>query len=296
MLWILALLAVAALAKRSVQEGSSGHAPLEETTSYKLGPYTVIVGKDEGGLWDWRAWTTKTFENVDDVDGLEQGQGFDHASQAEAKAEAVAWVTATMEPVPGPLGLSPAEASGVVRHGVRMSDDCSNVSVTDIEAWLNYATPVVQAYDVEEPTAEGAMMLALGGLFPFCDFETSPPKIRGKSWAQTAKRVNSTIEKIRAGELLSVEDPEAVVAARLVNMSVPKIPGAMAVWHTGENNGNRHAIVSLPGAAGQWRYYVWVGPRRGLDEAWKVGVSGSSKDAIREGKRLADEYFNAGGA
>jgi len=289
MLWILAILAAYALTK-SATKTETGHPPLESVTAYKVGKFTVIVGQDDQGTWDWRAWTTDVLEAADDADGLEEGQGFDHASQAAAKAEAMQWVAAQLEPTP--LGMGTPDAPGTVRHGVRMSPDCDSVAVVNIAAWLDYATPIIQAWDVEAPTGDGAMARTLGALFPGCADEST--RVRGKSWAQTSSRVQSTIDKIRAGELLSVEEPEEVVAARIVNMSVPRIPGARAIWHTGANNGNKHAIVSLPGAAGQWRYYVWKNARGALDQAFRAGVAGSSGAAIQAGKAEADTYHNVG--
>lgn len=284
MLWILAIIAVFALTKKTTAPPSGeGPRPLESVAAYKVGPYTVIVGQNELGTWDWRVWTSTVLEGEDDADGLEEAQGFDFETEAAAKAEAMQWVAAQMKPGPG-LGV--ATEPGTVRNGLRASPDCSSISVVDIEQWLAYATPIVRAYDVEEPTGAEALSLTVGGLFPAC--AEAMPKIRGKTWEQTAARVDAIIAKIRAGELLSVEEPEEAVAARLVNMSAPKVPGARALWHNGWN-GRKHSIVLLPGEQpDQWRWFVWEGPRGNFSDAWRRGGATSSGHALIMAKEAAD--------
>ena len=282
MLWLLAILAAFALAKKTTPENAIDEPrPLESVSAYKIGPFTIIVGQNPDGLWDWRAWTSEVLEEEDDADGMESAIGVDFETHDAARSAAMQWVASQTTP-----GLGTSTPPGTVRNGLRLSPDCSSVSVVDIEEWLQYATPIIRSYDVEEPTGMEAIDLTIGGLFPSCG--DTQPKIRGNTWEQTAARIDGIISKIRAGEFLGVEEPEEAVAARIVNMSVPKIPGSRAVWHDGFG-GVRHSIVVLPGESeGQWRWFVWEGPRGNFADAWKRGNATSAGHGIIMGKEAAD--------
>ncbi|MCG8590677.1 MAG: hypothetical protein MJE66_15405 [Proteobacteria bacterium] len=297
MLWLIALATLAAAAasarnKTTHDEGplSSGHPRLENVETTEIETYTVMVGQDEAGTWDWRAWLTTVFESEDEIDGLEEGQGFDAPTLDAALADARAWVAAELRG--GPLGGTEPAPTALTRRGVRMSGDCSTLSVTDIEAWIDYAGTIVEAYDAEVPRADEVMRLALGRAFPECGFDRgATPSIRGDSWADVVTRVQSTIGKILAGELLSVEAVEDVVAARIVGMSVPST-GGEALWHVGQNNGNRHAIVVRPRSDSEWGWWVWEGPRGKWSEAMRAGAAPSKERARQDATAFADAYFN----
>jgi len=298
MLWLLALATVALVASAENKNpppapvGNSGHVPLNNVDTFEVLTYTVLVGQDEEGNWDWRAWLTTVFESRDEIDGLEEGQGFDWPTREEAEAEARAWAESQLR---GPLGTSVPVEPAITRRGVRVSGDGSAVSVTDIDAWIAHAAPIIKGHDVESPQADDIMRLTLHGAFPERGFDSgASPSIRGQSWEKTRERVQAVIDKILAGELLSVQPLEEVVAARVLNMSAPTVEGASAFLHTGANNGNEHAIVVRPMPSGDAAWWVWQGPRRDWDDAAQVGTARDTEEAKGAAKAWADAYYNVG--
>lgn len=295
MLWLLALVAAAAALggrKKTLTPTAtaepSGHPRLQNVETFEVETYTILVGQDDEGTWDWRAWLTTVFEGDDELDGLEEGQGFDAETLEAAMDEARAWVAAELHGA-AVGGGGPPSPLAITRRGVRLSGDCERISVSDIQAWIDYAGPVVESYDAETPLAEDVMRQTLGHLFPECRFaEGIEPSIRGQSWAATRERVQATIDKIVDGVLLSVEPVEDVVAARVVGMSVPATEGGVAMLHTGKNNKKVHAIVVKPGAGGNWSWWLWEGPRRKWSEATKSGSSTTRDIAVQRAKSFAD--------
>ena len=296
MIWLLLLTAAAALASSSsdsptllAEDEPTGHRELENVQTVDVETYTVLVGQDAEGTWDWRAWLTTVFESGEQLDGLEEGQGFDAPTLEDAVEEARAWVLAQLGD-----GMVSETAPALTRRGVRVSGDCSTISVSDIGAWISHAAPIVLEYDVDEPDADTLMRMALGRLFPECGItEGASPSIRGQSWELTRDRVQSVIAKILAGELLSVEPVEDVVAARLVGMSAPATDGE-AFWHVGQNNGVKHAVVVIPDDVAGWRWFVWQGPRRKWAEAIRSDAAPTKIQAKADARDWADAYHNIG--
>lgn len=289
-MFLLLLLLAGALGKRSPVSQDvvgTGHPNLSHVEVFELDRYTVLLGQDDQGTWDWRAWLTSVFESGEEVEGLEEGQGFDAKTRDDAVAEAQAWVAGELGQ---PLASDAPSSDAKARRGVRMTGDCSRLTVTDIERWIAYASPIVSSYDVEVPSADEVMARTIGDLFADCDLRHGP-EIRGKSWHATRDRVQATIAKIVAGELLSVAPVEDVVAARIVGMSAPSVEGAVAQWHT-TPGGARRAVVVVPRPDSGAAWWVWAGPRRKWDEAAHVGVAPSVAAGLSDAAAWANENLD----
>jgi hypothetical protein len=264
MLWIFLLIAAFSLGKRAVL--STG-----EAAAFTVGPYTVVISRDDTAF-SWRVWMTDVFESADDAAGLDLAGGMED-TQRKARQAAAQWIASQQAPAP----VASVGQAATERAGLRMSGACDSVTVADLDAWIAYALPRIRAYDVEEPQAEEVMRLTLGGAFPACAEPEAKPKIRGASWSSTARRVQRLIEKIRAGKLISVEEPEVAVAARIVGMSAPRIDGAAAYVVAGWQ-GAPYAIVLTP-EGDRWRYRVWAGPRASNRDASATGLTDTNAAA-----------------
>jgi hypothetical protein len=265
--------------------------PLENVHDYRVGPYQILVGEAADGSWSWRVYDAAVWAESDDPTGTELAAGYDAADQADALKRAKAWVDARLEE------QKPGAGAPMQAHGLRVSADCGEIQVVDIEQWLAFATPLVRSYEADPLLADDVARVVLDAALPECGLRdrSAKPKIRGTSWDTTMARAQSTIDSIISGELLSVQPPEQVAAARLVGMSAPSVPGSMAEWHTGENNGNVHAIIVTPNRPKEdflWR--VWKGPRRDREDILKFGFSPTRSQAMRDAKQWADMYFNMG--
>ncbi len=162
----------------------------------------------------------------------------------------------------------------IVRHGLRMSADCQAIKVQNLEAWIEWATEQIDAFEPNDK-AGPLMRMVFAAAFPECP--TSTPTIRGKPWSEVAKSVQRLLDKHRAGKFIAVAPVNEVLAARLVSMSVPKRPGA-AFFYRGAGSGQNYAVViDQPSArrgprglpknavpAFEWR--AWLG-KRGSEDA-----------------------------
>jgi hypothetical protein len=248
--------------------GSSGHRDLSRVSGWDVSGYRVVVGMGDDGLWDWRVWKSDVHMSEGDIDGLEEAQGFDSPDERTALARATAWVRRQPD-VP--------EAGDRQAHGLRVSQDCSSITVSDLGMWLRFSTPRIETYDVANPQAEVIARVLLDAAFPDCGFRSAlrVPTIRGTPWETTMERAQSTIQQIVDGNLLAVQPAEEIVAARLVGMSAPGIPDALAEWHVGTRSGRTYSLVVTPSQP----------PGRHLWRAW-VGAPGRREDIAGTGHEL----------
>lgn len=296
-MWILialALFAVAGGSKNTVSpnDGKGPRNPasaapeLSEIEVLTYRTYTIVVGKEDDGSWDWRTWSTDVFESIDDLDGTEAALGFDSDNREQAIARAKAWVdqkidAADRDRQPVPPMPSPVSSTGAVealsRRGLRMSGDCGEISVTSLADFSSHAINQIRAYDVENPNAAEIMERTFDSVFPECGIlaDGNRPSIRGRPWATVQARVQSVIDKVLANDWLSVAPAEEVLAARMVDMSAPSRQGAQAMWIT-DDDGTRYSFVSLPDGDA-WRWWVWEGSRGDIDDALVQGATPSRK-------------------
>jgi len=218
------------------------------------------------------------------------GRG-DEATPEKALAAGVDFAE-NLPPFPAPIGGE--GGPGTQAQGVRINEDCTQIGVYDLGMWISHAAPIVRASNSSD--ADTLMREAFLSVFGGCGIEDgNSPEIRGQTWDKTKTRVQNAVNKIIEGLMLDPAPNEEVIAARIVGMSVPSVPGASAINHIGEKNGNLHTIVIRPvGEDGFFRYWVWQGPRTDYATAMFTGTKPTKTAARNEAKSKADNYLNIG--
>jgi len=219
------------------------------------------------------------------------GRG-DEGSPEKALASGVAFAEG-LPPFPAPLGGEEG-GPGTQAEGVRINQECTEIGVYDLSTWIAAAAPIVR--ESGSTDADTLMRKAFFAVFPGCGIEDgNSPEVRGQTWDATKTRVQNVIDKAQAGLFLDPAPTEEVLAARIVGMSVPSVPGASAINHVGAKNGNLHTIVIRPfGNDGFFRYWVWQGPRTDYASALFSGTRPTKTAARNEAKSKADNYLNFG--
>jgi len=254
-------------------------------------PLEVVAGQI-GDRFHWFVFRAQDVaEDPKETTAPPIGRG-DEGSPEKALASGVAFAE-NLPPFPAPL--EGAEGGpGTQAEGVRIDQDCTQIGVYDLSTWISAAAPIVR--DSGSTDADTLMRKAFFAVFPGCGIEDgNSPEVRGQTWEATKTRVQTVIDKAQAGLLLDPAPNEEVIAARIVGMSVPSVPGASAINHVGAKNGNLHTIVIRPfGEDGFFRYWVWAGPRTSYDSALFSGTRPTKTAARNEAKSKADNYLNFG--
>ena len=242
-----------------------------EVHTFESGPFTAELAM-LGEKWGWWIWQTPTYESTDgDRDqALASGTA---GTEAQATAAVQQWI-----------GTYAADAGEqpMVRRGVRVTPDCAQIQVLEIDKWIAHAAPRVRQSG-ESSTGAELMADALLAAFPECEFDAQT-MIRGKPWPDVEQRVDAMLDKFRDGQFASVEPPEEAIAARLLGMSAPARPGEAFLRDQGET---RYLVVVEPHLGG-WKAVVW-------DNPWREGlpVQQYEKDTQAKAKQLALAWIGA---
>lgn len=177
------------------------------------------------------------------------------------------------------------------RHGLRMAADCKSVAVQNLEAWIGWTAPKIDAIATtlakqKQLTGAELQRRVFAKAFPECADAT--PKIRGRAWAQVTKGVQKIVDRELAGEFLDLHPLAVVLAARMVAMSPPKLPGA-ALWH--DKDGKAWAVL-VDQAEDGWRWRVWQGAPEG--DPYHGDLAASQGAAVQAAKAYIDSLQTAG--
>lgn len=286
---------------------------------YERGPYTIDLTGLATGV-RWRVYATAAKPQTEAAKDLIKFGANVEVSDEEARVAANAFVDALgvlpVEPYPvppkpvpdppegmesqgssePPKTASPLQSSGggggggsatlvihetkVQAHGLEISDDCHQLEVDDIVAWVAWAEPWIRARVASTPRGE----LVLGLLeesFPECTWDLNHVSVQGgRPLLDTLAEVDAKyFAKARAGETWSEASaleplPLERAVAELVGGVVPAIVPPEFAYR------GYHVEVDKAGAGWHWRAW-WRGKSEGEPD-FAGTASGSWSDAVLE--------------
>lgn len=277
-LLLIGLAGLAFMATRDNTEGETGGAAWRETlleppnaASPATADFVIDLVADGSGSVKW---------TVSGGNPPIQASG-ESLDRDDAIADAYAVIEKHRGKLPAPVN----------RHGLRVSADCGHVTVQNLEAWLTWAAPAVDVVagelDAQKRLTGGQLMRGVWArAFPEC--KDASPQIRAQSWQRVAKQVQRVVDKLLAGDFIDVHPVGRVLAAKIVGMNPPKVPGR-AFFHTAKN-GTKFAVVVDPvetAVGKRWRWRIWQGhvggePRQTGDEGTEAAASNAARTYIDE--------------
>ncbi len=229
----------------------------------------------------WAAYGAPT-PVTDGIIGPRAELGKDRAGSREEAVEAA------MELIDRERGKLPEP---IRRHGLRLTPDCSRITVQDLGTWIDWASRKIdaaaaRARDKDGNVSAGLLMRQVfKRAFPECPDAT--PKVRDRSWAKIARQTQGIIDKEIAGDFIDVHPLSVVLAARLVGMSPPKVPGTAFFYASPKDL--PFAVVVTKTAPGKWRWRIWKDRRSGEKPRAK-GRAASLEAAAADAKAEISSY------
>lgn len=256
-------------------------------------PVNFSVEADEGtGTWDWTV-TTVTLPKAGQPPTPPKllAAGSVPVGTNALSAYATAVITAMAEvakyidwmqmvgaatPTPGNGGLK----LPLVKQFHGLATTVQSVGVTDLQAWLAYAAPLVRADIDANPniTADALMDQVLGADY------ADGVKLSGKPIAEVRKLVDRTLTSIRGGTYLGATSPDRKLAAEMVGDSYTE-DGSVFLYH------GYTYLVRPTAAPNRWEFLIWRGSMRQLDgdAVRNGGIVGNRNNAIRRARSVIDE-------
>ena len=296
-MWILALLGIGLALLATSPDKSPPDRPMPSPDPdqveqlIEFGPYTIRLYETEAG-WAWQVYATPAWKTRGAGGTALAGQ---HAGQhAQAQQDALDWIAGQVEGgpkvgggSPGGGGGGPSLQGGPGDVGLTVAADCSTVKVSAIARWLAWATPRVQQIDWRNAPEAGALVLEqlAKNAVPQC-VGRDDVEIGGRTVAQVVAGLDHVIQKWRDAELVSVEEPDEILAARAMASSVPKRDGYAELR---DRAGQTHLIVvdREPGTS-DYRWRFWIGRRQG--KAQMVGSGQTLQEALVKARGAVDTY------
>lgn len=232
-----------------------------------------------GGPWAWRVFAQRQ------VPGHVPARELLDSGTAPTREQAVDEAYDVIEKQRGKL------PSPVNRYGLRVGADCSSVTVQNLEEWLAWAEPAVDVAAEalhREGRLSGAQLMRLVWSRAFPECAEATPRMRLASWNQTARRVDAIVKKQLDGEFIDVHPVGRVLAAKIVGMSPPKVPGR-AFFHPAPG-GVPYAVI-VDKAEDGWRWRAW--PRQVDGAPQHGGLDASEQKAANAAKNWIDSLQEA---
>ncbi|MCH9680370.1 MAG: hypothetical protein K0V04_02965 [Deltaproteobacteria bacterium] len=243
--------------------------PVDPYDSYTRGPFTIDLSGLSTGI-RWRAFATEDLVGAKPADDIALGRGV-QPSADEAKLAAEAFVDAL--PPPDSVG------GDTVRHGLRVSAACDEITVDDAVQWVAWAAPrlAARAHDTAPGDLVGEVFVEA---FPDCDWSLDGLMSGGAPMVERIEGA-AVLGSVHSGAAVPLfpegtPNPFEHAAAGLVGAVAPQHGPPRFAY-------NGHVVTVGAHPAVGWKWRVWAAGRAGAPK-WSGGhpTAGGAAAAARQ--------------